>query len=126
MIHRDYCAENLLLAPSGRIHVVDNESIDVGPLDYDLARTWYRWPMGPRQRAAYWKGYARYRDPGSFSSSFAFWAVKVLVESSLFRLDNSSDASDTKRMQPESNPPSEPLLVLNVAQPTPVDRQPKA
>jgi aminoglycoside phosphotransferase (APT) family kinase protein len=87
VIHRDFCAENILLGPSGRIHLVDNESIDVGPLDYDLARTWYRWPMGPRERAAYWKGYARFRDPLSFASSFVYWAVAVLVESALFRLE---------------------------------------
>ena len=87
VIHRDFCAENILLAPSGRIHLVDNESIDVGPLDYDLARTWYRWPMKPPERAAFWEGYGRYRDPESFASSFAYWAVTVLVESSLFRLE---------------------------------------
>lgn len=87
VIHRDFCAENLLLAPSGRIHLVDNESIDVGPLDYDLARTWYRWPMGQQERTAFWEGYGRYRDPESFASSFAYWAVTVLVESCLFRLE---------------------------------------
>jgi len=87
VIHRDFCAENILLEPSGRIHIVDNETVDVGPFDYDLARTWYRWPMGLRERAAYWKGYARYRDPSSFASSFARWAVTVLVESALFRLE---------------------------------------
>lgn len=87
VIHRDYCAENLMLAPSGAIHLVDNETIDLGPLDYDLARTWYRWPMTPWEREAFWHGYGRYRGPEGFVSSFPYWAVRVMVESALYRLE---------------------------------------
>jgi aminoglycoside phosphotransferase (APT) family kinase protein len=43
--HRDFCAENMVRGLDGRICVIDNEGLAVGPLAYDLGRVWYRWPM---------------------------------------------------------------------------------
>jgi thiamine kinase-like enzyme len=40
-IHKDLCAENRVRDESGRVVVVENESLRVGPHAYDLARTWY-------------------------------------------------------------------------------------
>ena len=51
-VHNDFCAENIVLTPAGDCAVIDNELLGIGPLDYDLGRTWYRWPMTPAQRAA--------------------------------------------------------------------------
>ena len=34
-----------MIRPDGALCLVDNETVDLGPLDYDLARTWYRWPL---------------------------------------------------------------------------------
>jgi len=89
--HYDYCAENLLVSEAIGFYVIDNESIQIGTLDYDLARTWYRWPMSPTERAVYWESYGRFRDPGSFSAFFLFWAIAVMVSSALLRLEGGTD-----------------------------------
>lgn len=86
VVHRDYCAENLLVSDAGDFYIVDNEAIRIGPFDFDLARTWYRWPMSPTERAVYWESYGEHRDLSSFSSSFLFWAIDVMVRSALYRL----------------------------------------
>src|SRR5262249_30848094 len=41
----DFCADNIVLHESGELYVVDNETLSIQPCDYDLGRTWYRWPM---------------------------------------------------------------------------------
>jgi hypothetical protein len=66
--------------------IADNETIGIGPYEFDLARTWYLWPMKPADRAAYWDGYSRHRDPIDFVSSFLFWIMDAMVRSALFRL----------------------------------------
>ena len=91
VVHYDYCAENLLVCEANGFYIIDNESIQIGALDHDLARTWYRWPMSPAERAVYWESYRRLRDPGSFSAFFLFWAITVLVSSALFRLEGRTD-----------------------------------
>ena len=45
LIHGDFCAENMVVTDREDIVVVDNESLRVGELDYDIARSWARWPM---------------------------------------------------------------------------------
>ena len=86
VIHRDFCAENLVLDRAGRLHVVDNETLQIGAYDFDLARTWYRWPLGPRGRAAFLCGYQRRRSLRSYLAHFPFWAVGVLVDTALYRV----------------------------------------
>jgi hypothetical protein len=66
--------------------VVDNESLLVYACDYDLARTWYRWPMTRVQRQAFLAGYRRYRDPGLAAARATYWTILVLVDAALFRL----------------------------------------
>ncbi len=85
LTHNDYCSHNILLTPGGSLVVIDTETIGIGPYEFDLARTWYLWPMKPAERAAYWDGYSRHRDPGDFASSFLFWIIDVMVRSALFR-----------------------------------------
>lgn len=43
LIHTDLCGENLVVDPTGRLFVIDNEHFRVGPAGLDLARSWYRW-----------------------------------------------------------------------------------
>lgn len=86
LVHGDLCAENMLIDAEGRMHVVDNESVAVHAPEYDLARTWYRWPMTAAQRAAYEDGYGRSEARTRFDAHFTFWAIVVLVESAAFRL----------------------------------------
>jgi hypothetical protein len=89
--HNDFCAENLVELPGGRLVVVDNEGIRRGFLDYDVARTWYRWPMSEAQ----WQVFvARYRSYRSHQSGRAgapdgdherFWRVAAVVKSAHLR-----------------------------------------
>lgn len=86
LAHGDFCVENVILDARGEVHVVDNETVLVHPPEYDLARSWYRWPMQPAERLAYQRGYGRSRAREAFRSHFEFWAVLVLVEAVLFRM----------------------------------------
>lgn len=45
LIHRDFCVENLLIDGQGRLRVIDNEWLMIGPAEWDLGRTHHRWPM---------------------------------------------------------------------------------
>lgn len=84
-IHRDFCAENIVLGPGGELYVVDNETLAYDAYDFDLARTRYRWPMGAAAWAAFEQGYGASRDLGSYRAHATWWAVAVLVEAALFR-----------------------------------------
>jgi thiamine kinase-like enzyme len=89
----DFCEENLLINSSGNIYVIDNEKLAIDAYDYDLARTWYRWPMNPDQRMAYYDGYTRHRTHESFRAHFLYWVIKVLMRSAILRLQASTQAS---------------------------------
>ncbi len=82
----DCCADNLVWH-AGAPYCVDLETLDVQPLDYDLARTWYRWPMTAAQRRAWLDGYATRRAPVTFLAHLPFWLVAALAEGAVFRLD---------------------------------------
>jgi Ser/Thr protein kinase RdoA (MazF antagonist) len=84
--HGDFCAENLLLVPVLGLHVVDNETICELWQDYDLARTWYRWPMDTSAFAAFLDGYRVHRAADEFLAHFAFWTIAALLRSAAFRL----------------------------------------
>jgi Ser/Thr protein kinase RdoA (MazF antagonist) len=87
MIHKDLSPDNVVLKPSlGKIYVIDNETLGLGPYDFDLARTWHRWPMNPIQREAFYYGYEKYRCLDSFHRNFLFWAIAALVTSAYSRL----------------------------------------
>jgi aminoglycoside phosphotransferase (APT) family kinase protein len=86
IIHKDFCAENIVLDASGAPVSIDNGTVSFGPLDLDLARTWYRWPMTPADREHLLRGYAEYRSHASFMEHFSFWAIAVLVASASSRL----------------------------------------
>jgi aminoglycoside phosphotransferase (APT) family kinase protein len=45
LLHKDFCAENMLIDASGRLRVIDNEQLEIGPAGFDLGRTFHRWPM---------------------------------------------------------------------------------
>ncbi len=78
LIHLDFKPKNMVLAPSGPV-LVDNESVDVGPLDMDLARTSYLWPMHSAQQARFLRGYGRWRSPRTFLLHEVFWAIHTLT-----------------------------------------------
>lgn len=86
LVHADYCAENMVVHPSGGVYHVDNEWISIDACEYDLARTWYRWPMTPMQRRAYYDGYSQHRSLGEFTKHHLYWALVVLLQSARSRL----------------------------------------
>jgi hypothetical protein len=87
--HNDFCAENLVEVPGGRLVLVDNEGLRRGFLDYDVARTWYRWPMSDGA----WQAFvARYRSSTTSwrTDAFAadqerFWRLAAIVKSAHLR-----------------------------------------
>jgi aminoglycoside phosphotransferase len=85
IVHRDLCARNMIVRPSGEVCVVDNETMAVGSCEFDLARTWYRWPLPRAERERYLRVYARTHDPRLFLAHFPFWALAVLVDSAQLR-----------------------------------------
>jgi phosphotransferase family enzyme len=90
----DFCPENIVRRPSGELCVIDNETLAIGPSDYDLGRTWYRWPMTRAQRAAYLEGYADHRSPADALAHFPFWAITAIVDGAVFR----------HRLRPQTTP----------------------
>lgn len=81
----DFCPENIVVQRSGALCVIDNETLSIGPYDYDLGRTWYRWPMTRADRAAYLRGYAAHRSPDEHIAHFPYWAIMAIVDGAVFR-----------------------------------------
>jgi len=79
LIHADFCADNMIVTEDGNLVVVDNEDLRVGPLDYDLARCWSRWPMTESQRDAFCEGYKQHRSLDTFMNNRHFWAIRALA-----------------------------------------------
>lgn len=45
LMHGDFCGENLVQRPDGVVVSVDHEGLGRGFIEYDVARTWYRWDL---------------------------------------------------------------------------------
>ena len=89
VVHTDFCGDNMVIDSAGRLHVIDNERMGIGPLGLDVARTWYRW-MLPRAAWETFRESYRFRMPHDDAlPNFAFWAlVATLKSAALFsRLD---------------------------------------
>jgi len=84
VVHGDFCAANIVIRPSGTLAVVDNESLDLGALDGDLARTWTRWSLGHDQRRVFAEGVERHRSMDEFRASRPYWMIRALTASALF------------------------------------------
>lgn len=85
LVLADLCPENIVTKKSGDICIIDNETLSIDSLDYDLARTFYRWPMNGDQKKAFLSGYETYRSAQSYSNHYYFWDIRVLVKSILHR-----------------------------------------
>jgi thiamine kinase-like enzyme len=83
--HNDFCAENLVESPEGRLVVVDNEGLRRGFLDYDVARTWYRWPMSEEQWQVFAARYRSWRADSPEGDHERFWRVAAVVKSAHLR-----------------------------------------
>jgi thiamine kinase-like enzyme len=86
LVHTDFCGENMVVDPRGRLYVVDNERLGIGPLVGDVARTWYRWalpaPAFDRFRAAY----ATAVPWDDAFVAFKFWQLHAVILSAAMRL----------------------------------------
>lgn len=81
LTHNDFCAENIVEDPLGRLVVVDNEGLRLGFLDFDLARTWYRWPMSELDWRLFLERYATWRDPSPDAAHAPFWRIAAVLKS---------------------------------------------
>lgn len=81
LIHGDFCAENLVEDARGRLVAVDNESLRLDFLDFDLARTWARWPMPDPDWDAFLARYARWRGEPVDAAAAPFWRAAAIVKS---------------------------------------------
>jgi hypothetical protein len=86
IIHRDFCAENLVLDGTGTLHAVDNETMRYDACDFDLARTWYRWPMPAADWESFLSGYRDLRPTEGFERHAPFWCLSALVDTYLYRV----------------------------------------
>jgi Phosphotransferase enzyme family len=86
LCHTDFCAENIVTTTTGHPWIVDNEGVNVDAYEFDLARTWYRWPMTSGQQQAYADGYGERAHGARFAAHFLHWALAVLVESAARRV----------------------------------------
>jgi aminoglycoside phosphotransferase (APT) family kinase protein len=77
--HGDLCGENVVAHPTRGPVSIDNGNLAVGHLDYDLARTFYRWPLHAAQRAIFLEGYATRRSPATFLREERFWMLCAIV-----------------------------------------------
>jgi hypothetical protein len=57
LIHKDFCAENMLIDRRGRLRIIDTEQLAVEPIGFDIAWTWHRWPMSKQSWARFMAGY---------------------------------------------------------------------
>jgi Ser/Thr protein kinase RdoA (MazF antagonist) len=81
--HNDFCAENLVEDAAGRLVPIDNEGLRRGFFDYDLARTWYRWPMPEADWLTFAARYGVVRRPDTAHASF--WRIAAVVKSAALR-----------------------------------------
>ncbi len=84
LVHRDFCGENIVRDARGRLRVIDNEWLEVGPAGFDLGRSQCRWPMDARTWRRFLAGYASATPLDE--PSLAFWQVVAALWSARIRL----------------------------------------
>lgn len=93
--HGDLHPENIVFGDNDdRLYIIDNENVGIHAPYYDIVRTWHRWPLHGDLWKAYLSGYRSAHRLENFSQQFAFWAVFVLVQSALFRIEGEIHGAD--------------------------------
>jgi thiamine kinase-like enzyme len=80
-VHGDLCAENLVVTPDGRVVSIDNERVRIDFLDYDLARTWVRWPMRAAAHDRFERRYATWGRTPPVPAEAGAWRVCAATKS---------------------------------------------
>ena len=122
LLHGDFCAENMLMDRGGRLRIIDMELVKIGPIGFDLAWTWHRWPMSPPAWSRFMAGY-RSAAPAAPEAQ-AYWRIIAGVilariffqrmpsrlETQLTQLRRCLAAAEEKSAAAENAPPPDPLL----------------
>lgn len=89
LVHTDFCGENMVIDPAGRLHVIDNERMGIGALGLDVARTWYRWMLPPASWECFRVSYRARMPHDDALRHFTFWTLVATLKSAavLFPLD---------------------------------------
>ena len=88
LTHGDFAPDNLLVDAQGRLVCIDNETMRVDALDYDLTRTILRWPLSGARRHAFLSAYSAHRDPESTAHQSPFWLAAVLAGTAEWELQH--------------------------------------
>lgn len=80
IVHGDFGLDNLVRDGSGALYVIDNESLQLGAPEYDLARAWVRWPRTPGIWAEFLAGYEVSRALPADRATGPFWGILALAE----------------------------------------------
>ena len=83
-----------MVDPGGVIRAIDNEGMRIGPAGFDLARTWYRWPMSTEHWRLFISTYAHHADPEKVLAQFPFWQIAAVAQSACLRLTRGTAHAD--------------------------------
>jgi hypothetical protein len=98
LIHRDFCAENIVVRCDGTLCVVDNEDVRPGAPDGDLIRALQRWPLDRVSRLSFLSGYAHVRNPRYAHRDIVFWSMWSWALSARVRLTAGDEAASRARV----------------------------
>jgi aminoglycoside phosphotransferase (APT) family kinase protein len=94
--HGDLAPGNVVVIDDGASAVnvvpVDNEACDAAPARWDVARTWYRWPMPAGARTDFRHAYEATTGRDLIGDDFVGWLAAVLVDAAAYRFDGQADA----------------------------------
>jgi hypothetical protein len=79
--HRDLCGDNLVVAADGGVVAIDNENVRRGHLDFDVARSWYRWSLSGRGQTDFLRAYGAWRDPARDPREVHAWRITAVARS---------------------------------------------
>jgi Ser/Thr protein kinase RdoA (MazF antagonist) len=90
LVHFDFCPENLVVDPDGRLHVIDNEWLRVDAAEIDLGRTWSRWPLPEAAWRRFLSGYTS--SAPAEPAALRFWLIAMAARGASIRLTRSTEA----------------------------------
>lgn len=73
LIHKDFCAENMLIDRHGKLRIIDNERLSIEPAGFDLGWTYHRWPMSRSAWGSFCRGYES--SGATEPAALRFWKI---------------------------------------------------